>query len=275
MCDNKSGPYYLSPLNMRANPSYEKVMFRLFLIDKLIAGDASANGSDLPHLIAPAKRQRNRRFSDRFSVDNKHLALLNEQDILPIRDVSESGFSTVVAESTLARLHVGDVYRCRIRYMRDIYEIEARVAWKATECVGWAVLSDHSAVRLFFERIIKPVDIAGSLQPVTSPDFDGEHREWYQGIDHTNLLIWFSDVGHVSAWQLEMDHKYIEWDSANGITTGKSTWSEAAAGALANPWQPRHQADDALNEDTRQFATDLFMALEFSCRDQILETLMG
>jgi hypothetical protein len=248
-------------------------MFRLFLIDRLVSASEVEKADQSRKNTPPSKRLRNRRVYDRFNIDSKHIALLNDQDILPIRDVSEFGFSTEVSDRGFQRLLVGDVYRCRIRYMQEIYDIDARIAWKAKQFVGWTIARNNESLRPFFDRLIKPLDIAMSLQKVTTAGSHDDRREWYQGIRDTSLFIWLSEHGSLKAWQLESQATYLEWDVDAGLSSGKSFNPEKVLDTT-DPWKPVHLPDPRLNHETKQFATDVFMALQISYRDEIIGTLV-
>ena len=108
-------------------------MFRLFLRKKILsagdkaakalsaqagkvgkAGKAGAAKGGKKKAAEPEPPIRNRRVFARYNIDHKHLTLMNDQDILLVREISSKGFSTEVSPRGFARLVVGDVYDARV-----------------------------------------------------------------------------------------------------------------------------------------------------------------
>jgi len=256
-------------------------MFRLFLRNKLLSGSqaSAATGSEAVAPIAAkaVERMRNRRVFERYAADHKHLTLMNEQDILLIREISAKGFSTEVAPRTSERLVIGDVYEARIRYLGEIYDLESRVAWKAENFVGFEIVNATRETLLFIKRILQPMEIAGSLREVEASFVaDSESgKTWLHGDNNSDLYIWRSpDSGSVTAWQLAVEKTWIEWRDGEGLATGSLRPPGAneivRGGALQSSVQER---DANVDTQRRQLALDVFMAMAAPLREELLATL--
>lgn len=251
-------------------------MFRLFLRKKVLAaGDKPAREADSTRK-APAER-RNRRVFARYNIDHKHLTLMNDADILLVREISAKGFSTEVSPRGYERLVVGDVYEARIRYLGEIFDLHGRVAWKADNFVGFEIVKAERDTLLFLKRLLRPVEIAGSLMPVESSFMaEGQAgKTWYHGDEESDLYVWHDqETQELKAWQLSVGNQYIEWHEGSGLVTG-SLNAVQGGGALmgANLSGPAQTQDAAVDQKKKQFAVDIIMALQFPVRENLLETL--
>lgn len=252
-------------------------MFRLFLRKKILSGakgkaPLKAVGRDEPV-------RRNRRVFARYNVDHKHLTLMNEQDILLVREISAKGFSTEVSQRGFARLTVGDVYDARIRYLGEIYDLQARVAWKADNFVGFEIVKASRETLMFIKRLLRPIEIATSLQPVESAFMtDGPSgKSWYHGDEESDLYTWHdAETSELTAWQLAVGDQYVEWKATDGFATGTLTGAQGREALMgANLSGPAQTQDAAVDPKKKQFAADVIMALQFPVREEILETFTG
>jgi len=253
-------------------------MFRLFLVNLLKSGKELDKAVDKSKNELPPKRLRNRRIYDRFDIDHKHLSLMNDQDILLVRDLSERGFSTEVSERGFKRLIVGDVYLCRIRYLGEIYDAEAGVRWKSKGFVGFELLKSSRQMKTFMRRLIRPIEIGTSLQKVDDRFIqmhDNEGMNWYHGANETNFYLWEDDAGSLRSWKLESTDRFIKWDPVNGLSTGTVVQNSENTGHLLTPWQQVLEEDPSPDKDLKQFATDVFMAIQHTARDQLIESITG
>lgn len=252
-------------------------MFRLFLINLLKSGyDFDQNGS-IEDSYLPPRRLRNRRIFERFDLDHKHLSLMNDQDILLVRDLSEKGFSTEVSERGFKRLMVGDVYSCRLRYVGELYDTQACVRWKSKRFVGFELVKASANMKKFMKRLIKPIEIGSSLQKVDEKfikEHDNEGMVWYQGVEETNLYLWFDELGEIKSWQLEGKENYIRWDPIGRISTGKIKKIQKIKHDLASQ-NLNLEEDENPDAELKQFATDVFMAISLSNREQLIESIMS
>jgi len=234
-------------------------MFRLFLMNKLASEQESLTRPKLP-----TKQYRNRRLYERFNIDRKHIALLNEQDILNIRDISASGFSCEVGERCLDRLQVGDVYTCRIRYLSEVFDLTAQVAWKSKPFVGFSIKEPSVRITHFLNRIITPVRVGTSLKAKEGTlEFHGE--------DQSSLVISENKAEELQSWHMESNGKYMEWDHYKGFETGKLIQKETPS--LSKPWEKKKKKDEIADLNLRQFALDVFMVLDFPRSENLIESL--
>lgn len=261
-------------------------MFRLFLRKKILGGDTSRKasaGQDKPRRGSQGRarelnHKRNRRVFERYSVDYKHLTLMNEQDILLVREISAKGFSTEVSPRGYERLNVGDLYDARMRYFGDIYSLQARVAWKDQGFVGFEIVKSSRETLVFLKRLLKPVEIAASMKMVDSGfTVDGPiGKTWYHGDEESDLYTWrHPETGQIKAWQLSVGHEYIEWSENRGLVTGQVRIPQRKEGLLQGKLDaPMHAQDSVLDPRKRQLAMDIIMALPIDdVRNALLETL--
>jgi hypothetical protein len=250
-------------------------MFRLFLRKKLLDGD-SEEAKEVQK-ASSADSQRNRRIFERYNIDHKHLTLMNEQDIFLIREISAKGFSTEVSDRGYERLNISDYYEARIRYLGEIYDLKARVAWKSDNFVGFEIVEADRPTLLFIKRLLKPIEIASSLQLVDA-NFVKETsngKAWYHGDNESDLYTWHdNDNSNLTAWQLSVGESYVEWNSSDGFQTGSLKNSEGKEALMgANLQGLTHDKDKELDPEKRQLAVDIIMALQHPVREEILDTI--
>lgn len=252
-------------------------MFRLFLRKKILAGkDHEGDGPAAPSKTMAAAPRRNRRIFARYSVDHKHLTIMNDADIFLVREISAKGFSTEVSPRGYDRLVVGDVYEARIRYLGEIYDLQARVAWKSETFVGFELVEATAETLRFIKRLLRPIEIAGSLQPVDAAFMNDQNtgKSWYHGDEDSDLYVWHdAETSELRAWQLAIGDHYVEWNESSGLATGSLTpvpGREALMGA--NMHGLVHRPDSAPDPQKKQFAVDVIMALQHPVREELLDT---
>jgi hypothetical protein len=248
-------------------------MFRLFLVDKLAKGMSAE--AHLKPASLPKRRAKNRRVFERYTIDHKHLALMNEQDILLVRDVSATGLSAEVGPRCAERLVVDDAYNCRMRYLGEVYLFKAKVAWKEKNFVGFEIFEPTALLTGFLNRLVQPIEVGLSLKQVAdkfSDSLDREGMKWFQGVKNTDLFIWNDDEESLKAWELEFGKKYIKWDLLDGISTGSFTGQDLDLD-LEHPWQKKKTPDSFLDKKIKQYALDIFMAIKFDKREELINTI--
>lgn len=254
-------------------------MFRLFLRKKLFSGDVATK----PETSAPPANtlapKRDRRVFARYNIDHKHLTLMNEQDILLVREVSAKGFSTEVSARGYERLTIGDIYEARVRYLGEVYDMQAKVIWKHDTVVGFEIVKAARETLNFLKRLLRPIEIAWSLAPVEAAFMkdapEGQSsKQWFHGDNETDLYVWHdTDTNDVTAWQLASGETYVEWNASRGLTTGAVVSVKGRESLLgANLQGLTHKADTKPDDKKRQFAVDVIMALQDKVREDILET---
>ncbi len=244
-------------------------MFRLFLIEQL-----QYDKTKVPQSKLPTKQYRNRRLYERFNLDHKHLSLMNDQDILLIRDLSSGGFSCEVGERCFKRLNPGALYQCRIRYREEAYDLRARVSWKQSKFVGFSIVDPAQPLQAFFERLIEPVRIGSSLKKVDVSLQEKEqsrHALWFHGEGPSDLFIWENGDSEIKSWYFEYENTYIKWHRGDGVETGTLLPQEKPS--LTAPWEKKRRKDDRVNPKVRQFAIDAFMVLDFDRSETVAESL--
>lgn len=212
-------------------------MFRFFLTKKLFTADSQA--------VAPAVRgEINRRMHERYAFEHRHVTMMSDQDIMVVREVSKTGFSSVVSHRTWERMQVGDGYQSKLRLGSAVLDFTIKVAWK--DCfipdgsigvkageepdqpayyLGFEIIDADDDVRSEWSRLIRPAALAASLRRVESSfmaEF-GAEKIWYHGEDGCDLMIWLDSEGtHPMAWRLSFNAGYVEWRENFGFETGKS-----------------------------------------------------
>ena len=114
-------------------------MLRIFLRRKVSSGKTKEN--EQPTKSFRPSKTRNRRLFERYNVSQQHLTILNEQDILVVREISAKGFSSDVSERAFLRFTKGDIYEARIRYMGEIFDLNVKVTWKRNKVVGFEIVN--------------------------------------------------------------------------------------------------------------------------------------
>jgi hypothetical protein len=248
-------------------------MFRLFLLKKIFQGVKER--IDSAKEKREEERLRNRRIYERYNVDHKHLTMLNEQDIFIIRDISTQGFSTYASPRGLERLDVGDVFASRMRYLGEVYDLNARVSWKGGDVVGFEQLNPSAQVKTFIHRLLMPIEIASSLREVDSEFMQGHepNKKWYHGDNDTDLYIWMTEDGELNAWQLIIKDQYVEWNDLHGISTGNMSGSNAAVPGFDLPPSRLFIADRGIDQAKKQSAIDVIMAMGIRERESIIKTI--
>jgi hypothetical protein len=254
-------------------------MFRIFLKKKLLDGDGVNTPSNTAGLVKPQRR--NRRVFERYAVDHKHLTLMNEQDILLVKEISAKGFSTDVSERTVQRLTVGDVYAARVRYLGETYDLDAKVSWKSGQQIGFEIIKAGRETMQFLRRLLLPIEIASSLQEVNSSFMinNNENKNWFHGDMGTDLYLWKDDEEQLIAWQLVHNNKFIEWQSSSGLRSGSivaPTSSQLMFGG-GGVYGTVDQKDPTVDLHLKQLATDVFIALHDkfheSAHHQLIESI--
>lgn len=252
-------------------------MFRIFLRKKLLSGktDARAAGDTHP---ARVSRQRNRRLFQRYNVTQHHLTMMNDQDILVIRDLSAKGFSSDVSERAFERFLIDDVYEARMRYLGETYDLEIRVTWKELKTVGFELVDPSAETLGFMRRLLHPIEIANSLKQVDA-EFMRDNKEskvWFHGEFETELFLWKTDIGELIAWKLISGADFVEWKNSAGMITGSIArplpGSRLEFESLSAP-EEIESRDRVIDPHRKQFATDLIMALSSQLRDEIMATI--
>lgn len=251
-------------------------MLKLFL-KSLIKGKSKTHHPEWSIIPAPSGRNQDKRSFERYAVNHKHLALMNEQDILLIRDISAKGFATEVAPRAASRFKLGDIYEARMRYVGEVFELEAKVAWKSGNMVGFEMIRAPQATMLFMKRLIDPMKRAASLEAVESGQINegGRIKQWFHGDQGTDLWVW-RDGNDIAAWQLHLDRIYIQWDSQHGLSTGvmrEEASQKTGTSSYMHASSTQLLADNGPDGEKVRIATDVFMSVRFDIRERLLATL--
>jgi hypothetical protein len=253
-------------------------MFRVFLKQKI---ETKVTSETIPREVHSSPSLRERRRYERHDMDYKHLSVLNDADILSVRDISLQGFSTEVGSRCFERLKKNDVYETRIRYLGEVYAMHARVAWKAGSLVGFQLVEAPSETQLFLRRLIASARIGNQLvksQLDSRSMADAEtKKDLFRGPENSELHVWrHASSGQVMAWQLSAPPKFIEWSDSIGIVTGRVSSTMLASGEDQGHMTGSILHPDAQSDQEKvQFALDVLMALRDPSRDELVKTLMN
>lgn len=254
-------------------------MFRVFLRRKVLSGqdDGAAVAGVIGQEQGSTTYRRNRRIFARYKINHKHLAIMNEADIFPVREISSKGFSIEVSLSGFKRLIVGDIYDARIRYVSEMYDLQAKVTWKSESFIGFAIAEAAPETHQFIKRLLRPIEIADSLKPVTTAFMKESNtgKSWYHGEEESDLYIWHdAETQQLRAWHLAIGKEYVAWSESNGVITG-SIGPHLAKNVLlgADLNGGIVVPDETLDPQKHQFAIDVIMALAHPVRDELLLTL--
>ena len=249
-------------------------MFRIFLGKKLFSGKVEEDG--VKEKAMRPSRNRNRRLFERYNVDHYHLTILNDQDILVVRDLSAKGFSSDVSERAFLRFGMGDVYSAKLRHLGEVYDIKVRVSWKENKQVGFEVMEASADFLRFLSRIIRPIKIATSMKEVSAENMKVEEKNktWLRGDLNTDLFIWKNEKGEVEAWQLVMGDEFVEWSYNAGFATGLQrlpSREERAVGLTHT--EVTVVKDTSVDKKRKKFAMDIIASLPNVYREELLDTL--
>lgn len=241
-------------------------MFRIFLKKKLFSGEQTQTSSERP-------RQRNRRTHERFQVDQKHLTVMNDQDILLIRDISVKGFASQVSDRAFERFHIGDVYAARMRYHGKVHELDLKVAWKRESLVGFELYEPEAAALVFIKNLVRPVQLAHSLSQVEA-SFMEDHQGlvWYHG-ENVDLHIWMDEETGLSAWQLVADDQIVEWSAVHGVKTGLLKHQAFSETGILEPGEISRSIDTSPNGTRLRFAADIIQSGTFPESHDLVRSL--
>jgi len=245
-------------------------MLRLFLKQKVSSRKSKPKD---PRAFS----KRNRRIFDRFPVDHKHLTMMNEQDILLVREISAKGFSTSVSKTSLDRFQIGDTYSARFRYLGESYDVEAKVSWKDDEgSLGFEISKHNDQTREFIQRLLKPIAIASSLKKVDATFMrnNKEGKTWYHGDNDTDLYTWEGTNGQLKAWQFITNEVFLEWNEIQGMRTGYITVTNQSVSGITDLKKESLQQvfDPSTNQETLLMGLDIIMASNIEQKKLILET---
>lgn len=250
-------------------------MFRMFLKKKLQDGQAH---SEHRHISRPSYR-RNRRLHERYNVNQQELMVLNEQNILVIRDISAHGFSSDVSDQAYLKFIVGDIYDGRMKYFQELHDFKIKLNWKRSKVLGFELIEMSDSGSKFISRIIKPIQIAQNIKEITlSSNKDKPSNEvWMQCKKNMiDLHIWFKDDSVIEAWDFTIGDRYTQWDENNGLRTGAISYSQMQADPLNQGKRESVRIPDTrLNMTHKQFTFDLIMALESRYKHALLATIKG
>lgn len=245
--------------------------FRIFLRKKLTGNDSTNGG----RVSTKPSYKRNRRLYDRYNVSQQHLTILNDQDILVIREISPKGFSSDVSHRAFQRFEVGDVYDARMRYLKEIHDLRIRVTWKRQKLVGFEIVNTSKDGIRFLSRLLRPIKLSHSLKEIKAEfisDLDGR-KIWLHGDNETDLYIWYADSGNISAWRFSTQNEFVQWNGINGYTTGYLKPSPPTNSIDTLVKQDPVLIKDTEPEEARiQLALDVIMALDSNHKHPLLKT---
>ncbi len=248
-------------------------MFRIFIKKKLADGKRK---DQKKQVITRESKRRNRRIYERYNVDQKHLTLLNEQDILVIREISLKGFSSDVSDRAFQRFKVDDRYEGRMRYMGETHDLAMRVSWKKDRVIGFQILETSREGTAFLNRLVKPVALAHSLREVNSDYLIEAHanKAWLRGDMNSDLFIWYGEGGRIDHWRMTWDHYFVEYDRYDGFHTGlikyKTIGNETSIAMKPEIIQVR---DETPNEALKIFSYDVITTMVSRHRTSLMETI--
>jgi hypothetical protein len=252
------------------HPRGGRALFRIFLRKKLHSGRKTKKRK----LLGRASTSKNRRLYERYQVDQQHLTVMNDQDILVIRDISAQGFCSDVSRRAYDRFELNDIYAARMRYHGDVQDIQVKVAWKKQQQVGFELHKPDSRMLAFFRSLLRPIELANSLSPVDAAFMRDQHAGlvWFHGED-ADLHIWLSEEEGVSAWQLIADNHIIEWSSVHGIKTGGIKHNNRTELGILEPGEAFKVMDQEPMPERVRLAVDVIAALPFPERSDLAKTL--
>ncbi len=230
-------------------------MFRLYLTKKL-------ESLDPKHARPTSRLPKNRRVFERFTIDYKHLTMLNDQDIFLVRNVSETGLCVEANQRALERLQEKSVYEAKIRYLGETYKCQLQVRWKEDLLIGFEIFELDPQTRDFLKRLIQPAQIGASLKSLQATDT----RKVFLGI-HNSWLIMDTKGETITRWVFCYQNDFVRWEAKSFAT-----------GALIEALTPEKIANLQLlpraetNDTFINFAKDVIMAFGDASKEQVIHT---
>lgn len=248
-------------------------MLRFFLKSKLQEGKKSQSKMT----VFRHSPKRNRRLYERYNVSQHHLTVLNDQDILVIREISAKGFSSDVSDRAYQRFVVGDVYDSRLRYRGESHDFKIKLSWKRNKTVGFEIVDGTSESLQFISRLIYPFEIGTSMREI-NPDFLNKsegpgNRIWLQGRHGTDVSIYSDDRGEVVGWRMTTEDSFIEWMPDRTYRTGLLAKGVSTDASQALSKSPQLEDDAKPDPKKWQFAVDVIMAMSPRYQELLLPTL--
>lgn len=234
-------------------------MFRIFLKKKLLGGKKPSPSR--PSLIA----RRNRRIFPRYAVAGRHLKIVQDQEILLVREISAKGFSSEVSPRAFNRMNVGDVFNARMKHDGQYFEMNLKVTWKEPRRVGFELVNASPATLLMMRRLLRPIELAHSMHPVTPPQ---KGKLWWHGDNETDLFVILNADGTLVSWQLRVSHDFVEWKRNQGLCTGTHKKKQTIEFT-----EPVFTPDRFPHPERVQFAFDLISAMDLPWQEKLLATI--
>lgn len=254
-------------------------MFRFYLRQKVLDGGKSEKLNGKSSRKIAQENAQNRRHFDRFPIDRHELTILNDQDILLVRELSNDGFCATVSESTYERFAIGDMYDGRIRYFDGNFDLRSRVAWKRDGIVGFEVIECSTSTRRLLKRLIQPIEVASSLAEIDANFLSAEDTEklWYHSEKGDDFYVWLDQSGSVNAWELITQGNYVVWTRDGGFETGSIKGHLTKPNSfISNATSNQTKVPDRLvDHEKRTFAMDVILALTVPIREEILPLIAG
>lgn len=252
-------------------------MFRLFLQHKheRTFADDSQQMEAMKPSSAERKRMRNRRIFERFDVNHKHIAMMNDQDILVIKEISAKGMSAFVSERSFERFKLGDQYSAKIGYGGETFPVEVQVSWKEVRHVGFEIINAEKRVLAFLARLLRPMEIAQSMRLVETAyrQEATSDQTWYHGDQSSDLFVWRNLQQSVIAWQLNVADTSLSWSANTGFQTGvpimNQNFDQLNASFPSN--SQSFKGDSVIKSGIKQFGRDIILALSDPLRRDLLE----
>ena len=252
-------------------------MFRLYLLNLIKSGETDKKNTK--KIAFPGREEIDRRTYERFDMDHKHMVLMNEQDIFLIRDISKKGFKVEVSQRSFDRLMVDNLYKCRMRYMGEVYECKAQVRWKKKSFVGFELSEDSSDVKSFFTRLILPRRIASSLNLVTEENaIKGLAKKiyWYHGLYKTNIYILNNTHGNLQAWFVQTKDKIVISHLDGAIALGELEKDQLSNQEIEMIFQNQFSIYYSVPvKEHILFLTDIIMASAVINKESILQDILS
>jgi hypothetical protein len=191
-------------------------MLKLYLQEQLARGEGQVSGEEVLEKQR-GRFRRNRRLAERFRLPDGQLALMNEQDIFVVSELSRDGFRSVVSPEAADRFILGDQYKIKVRSRRDGVTLNAKVIWREQKEVGFRILNCEIKDQQIFASWLKPLEIGGSMHLSS----EGNDQDLiFVGEGDTCLKVSCDTEKTIQNWQLTYEGRSINWSLTVGFRTG-------------------------------------------------------
>lgn len=180
----------------------------------------SDGGVSLSSPIDPTERRR----IPRLSLSGTQFRLQANGKVFAVADLSDGGMALQVLDpADLVLFPVGMKLEGKLNLSGEKHRVTAKVRHLGTDLVGCEFEELEGTVRKALNQALSPASMGHELRLIPSSSQQG--ALWYHGPFGTDLLLWRDANGDLTRIRLFCLGQYIQWESADGLSTGRTRHS--------------------------------------------------